>query len=63
MSDSTDPLYKRSKTDHIRVESGSMRLFCQHCGQDYQPGMPAPINIYLAAAKEFGKIHRKCRKT
>ena len=37
-------------------------LECLRCGEKQRVVSPIRIEIYLATAKAFGKIHRRCSK-
>jgi hypothetical protein len=47
---------------HVVVESGTMRGICQHCGSTFQLKLPCDIEVWIAAAQAFGKLHRTCPK-
>lgn len=49
-------------SEWVRMESGTMRIFCERCGQSYQPALPCPIQLMADIAKSFGKTHRDCEQ-
>lgn len=51
----------KNKQDHIRVESGTNRLFCTNCGKDYQGTFPCSIDMFVAMMRSFGKSHKNCK--
>lgn len=48
-------------TDHCRFDTRTQALVCTHCGQTYQPTLPAPIDMFVAMSEAFVKQHRRCR--
>jgi hypothetical protein len=51
----------RSKTDHIVVHERGLRLECLNCGDTYRGTLPCSVDVWLAAAKAFGKVHARCQ--
>lgn len=50
------------RTGHIVIntkEDGG-RFECEHCGADYTPALPCPMNIYLDIANGFLRDHKNC---
>jgi len=47
--------------EHVRVSRTEM--FCQHCGQRQEFTLPIYVDLFIAMAEEFLKIHRKCKKS
>lgn len=33
---------------------------CLHCGANYRPNLPAPINVFLKMSQAFVADHKKC---
>ena len=50
---------------HLRMantHNGGYAFLCLDCGDMYVPALPISIDMMLAAAKSFGKSHRRCKK-
>lgn len=61
------PVSKRPPADWIIAHDGtkgadSYMLECLRCGQKQRVVPPIAIDVYVATAKAFSKIHRHCRK-
>ena len=48
-------------TSHIVFVAAEALLECKHCGQQYVPALPAPVDIFVAACNAFVKIHKGCK--
>ena len=46
----------------VKVESGTMRMFCERCGQSYTPALPCPLGVFVDIIKSFGRTHRWCKE-
>jgi len=49
--------------DHVVAQNtpeGGQRFLCKHCGTHYDPSLPCPMNVFLAAMDAFGKSHADC---
>ena len=49
-----------TKPEHVILVDGG-GVFCRHCGANYAPAIPAPINILTATYAAFDKTHRGCK--
>ena len=47
--------------EHIRIASGTLELQCLACGEKYKPRLPCSVDIWLAMARAFEKLHKDCR--
>lgn len=57
---------KRSR-DHVVAHDGTqgdmaMALECLHCKTVQKMALPCSINVWVAAARAFGKEHARCKK-
>lgn len=49
----------REMADHVRMLDGG-GWQCTHCGERYDMAMPAPLDVYAAAAQAFAASHAGC---
>ena len=42
-------------------EDNGATVHCLHCGQKYAMNLPCIVSVWVAAMKEFSKVHRNCR--
>ena len=49
------------KGSHVVLDFHNGDFVCEHCGERYAMAMPAPMDIYCAAMRAFGKSHRRCK--
>jgi len=56
--------YKTAKKryDWLRWNTENGKFECTRCGYSYLMNLPCPINIVLAAIKEFKKDHQTCKE-
>jgi hypothetical protein len=47
---------------HVIINSKEVggRFECEHCGTDYTPAMPCPMNLYLDLMNGFLRDHKGC---
>jgi len=48
----------KKKKDHTGLRNGKM--FCFHCGGEYDMNLPQPIEMVVAMGKVFTKQHKDC---
>ncbi len=51
----------KKKKDHTGLRDGKM--FCFHCGGEYDMNLPQPIDMVVAMTKVFTKQHKDCKPT
>lgn len=49
--------------EHVPSGVAGGELLCLHCGDRYMPTFPSPLGMMIAIQKEFGKEHRRCKKS
>lgn len=52
---------RRRIGDHVVCRNGGRTYECLNCGQKYDMNLPVLLSVYVAAMKEFAKIHRHCK--
>lgn len=53
--------------DHVVVHDSTQgenawMVECKHCGEKQRFALPIILDVWLAAAKAFEKLHRRCKK-
>jgi hypothetical protein len=51
----------KKNTDHVVMDARTNAFTCTHCGQSYQPTMPAPIDMFVAMSNQFVITHGDCK--
>lgn len=47
------------RADHVTMRGPGL-FCCERCGQRYELNLPAPIDLWLAAAQAWLAQHRSC---
>jgi len=50
----------KTMNDHCFIVAETGTLKCSHCGQEYTPTYPVPINMLGAMIEAFQKSHAEC---
>lgn len=51
---------KTGARSHIRVYPPNMAMQCLHCGEQYEPATPCPVELLAAMLDAFHKKHSEC---
>lgn len=50
-----------SARDHVRMRDGGEEFLCERCGDSYRMRLPCNLDVVVAAARAYGRVHQRCK--
>ena len=51
---------KAKDLQHVVMQNNGRTALCLRCERSFTMSLPCPLSIWVAAMKEFCKLHAKC---
>jgi hypothetical protein len=52
----------KRKGDHVVCRDNGATALCLHCGKKFTLVLPCVLSVWVAAMREFCRVHRNCKK-